>query len=167
MSFECKFCNLQFKTLRGYNYHYHLKCDKGKLLENLNFERLKSPIITEFLENLKISPNYFSIQNEIERFKYFFNYAFRHKQRQDFPLYINRIDGAKSICYFKVINVINRQSHWIKIENTKTILDLILDPINKRIHKYCKENKIKFYRLLKYDLLKSDLYLEQLRLLIK
>lgn len=162
-------CSMTFKSETSWKFHQS-RCDCGRTLEIVKFERMRSPIINTFLDNLFISIQSLSIENDLDRFIKFFNEALVKLNRADFSYYIK--DVKKSIVLIKGLQDLTARKkkdfyvsyEWINITGEE-FFNYIIPYLNKRIENICKEKNIINYKLLEVD--NINFYLRELHKLSK
>lgn len=163
-------CNCQFSSERGFKYHL-TKCDCGRTKDICKMERMRSPIINVFLDNLFISVKSLYITDDLDRFNLFFKEALNKIQRADMSYFIKDVkkNGIVLIKGLQDLTLRKKGDNYVSYEWVSITGDeffsYIISYLNNRIETLCKENKYINYNLLKVD--NVNQYLKELKKISK
>jgi hypothetical protein len=168
--FECA-CGKSFKNERAWKSHIK-RCDCGRTINIVKFERMRSPIINIFLDKLFISTQSLFIENDLDRFILFFKEALCQINRQDVSYYIKELKqtGIVLIKGFQDFSARKEEDaeyvnyEWNSIKGCE-FFNYIIPYLNDRIEEHAKNNNLFGYKLLKID--DINLYLRELKKLSK
>ena len=164
-------CNLTFKTERSWKSHMK-RCDCGRTINIVKMERMRSPIINDFLNKLFISTQSLFIENDLDRFILFFKEALCKIDRKDMSYYIKElkqtgivlVKGLQDFSARKAEDAEYVNYEWNSIKGCE-FFNYIIPYLNNRIENICYDKKIFGYKLLKID--NVNLYLRELKKLSK
>jgi len=148
-----------------------MKCDCGRTKDIVKMERMRSPIINEFLDKLFISIQSLYIKDDLERFITFFNHAIIQLQRQDFSYFIKDVKKNSEVLVKGVQDLTLRKKNdnyvsyeWISM-NGEDFFNHIVPYLNNRIEKIADEKHLQNYNLLKVNNVNE--YLRELKKISK
>lgn len=159
-------CNCVFKNERAWKFHL-TKCDCGRTKDICKMERMRSPIISVFLDNLFISVKSLYITDDLDRFNLFFKEALNKIQRADMSYFIKDVkkNGIVLIKGLQDLTLRKKGDNYVSYEWVSITGDeffsYIISYLNNRIETLCKENKYINYNLLKVD--NVNQYLKELK----
>lgn len=163
-------CNCSFKSERAWKFHM-TRCDCGKTIDIVKMERMRSPIIDRFLDNLFIDKEALYIEDEFDRFIRFFNNALCKINRQDFSYFIKDVKNKGSVLIKGLQDLSIRKKgdryisyEWITLTG-KEFFEYIIPYLNFRIVEYCNEKGYFGYKILKVG--DVGIYLRELKKLSK
>lgn len=153
-NFKCC-CEMSFNNERAWKYHM-TRCDCGNTLKLVKMERMRSPIISTFLDNLFISVDALKIEDDLDRFNKFFHEALYKINRQDMSYYIKELkDGVVLIKGLQDLTVRKKNDKYISFEwistDGKTFLNYIINYLNNRIKLLKVNDKYDRIKLLKVN----------------
>jgi D-arabinose 1-dehydrogenase-like Zn-dependent alcohol dehydrogenase len=157
---------MSFKTERAWKYHMS-KCDCGNTLKLVKMERMRSPIISTFLDNLFISVDALKIEDDLDRFNKFFHEALCKINRQDISYYIKELKKDGVVLIKGLQDLSNRKIgdkyvsfEWIQITG-KEFLNYIISYLNDKINILKENDKYDRIKLLKVN--DVNQYLKELK----
>jgi D-arabinose 1-dehydrogenase-like Zn-dependent alcohol dehydrogenase len=157
---------MSFKTERAWKYHMS-KCDCGNTLKLVKMERMRSPIISTFLDNLFISVDALKIEDDLDRFNKFFHEALCKINRQDISYYIKELKKDGVVLIKGLQDLSNRKIgdkyvsfEWIQITG-KEFLNYIISYLNDKINILKENDKYDRIKLLKIN--DVNQYLKELK----
>jgi hypothetical protein len=159
-------CSMSFKSERAWKYHL-TKCDCGNTLKIVKMERMRSPIISTFLNNLFISVDALKIEDDLDRFNKFFHEALCKINRQDMSYYIKEVkkDGVVLIKGLQDLNIRKIEDEYVSYEwiqiTGEQFLNYIISYLNDRIKILKKNDKYDRFKLLKVN--NVNQYLKELK----
>ena len=169
MSFKCQW-GCKFDTERGWKFHM-TRCDCGRTKDIIKMERMRAPIIDDFLDDLFISKESIFIIDDLDRFDKFFHDALIKIDRQDMSYVIKDVKNKGCVLVKGLQDLTIRKQddeyvsyEWITLTG-KEFFDYIIPYLNLRIVEYCNEKGYIGYKLLKID--NIGLYLRELKMLSK
>jgi len=163
-------CGMTLKNERGWKFHL-TRCDCGRTKDIVKMERMKSPIISTFLDNLFISTQSLFIEDDLDRFIKFFNEALCKINRQEMSYFIKDVkkDGVVLIKGLQDLTIRKEDDKYVSYEwinlSGDEFFNYIISYLNERIENICHEKNIIGYKLLKID--NVNLYLRELKKLSK
>ena len=170
MDFKCA-CNCHFQSESVWKFHMS-RCDCGRTKDIIKMERMRSPIISVFLDNLFISINALKIGDDLDRFNKFFHEALIKIDRQDMSYFIKDVKNKGYVLVKGLQDLTSRKQgdkyvsyEWVSLD-AKEFFDYIISYLNNRIVEYCNEKGYIGYKLLKIDD-NIGLYLRALKKLSK
>ena len=169
MNFKCACC-YEFKSELSWKCHMS-RCDCGRTKDIVKMERMKSPIIDKFLDNLFISKQSLFIEDDLDRFNKFFKEALIKIDRQDMSYFIKDVKNKGSVLVKGLQDLTSRKKddkyvsyEWVMLTG-KEFFDYIIPYLNRRIE-YLNDKENIAYKLLKIDD-NVGLYLRKLKMLSK
>lgn len=169
MNFKCQ-CGMSLKNERLWKFHL-TRCDCGRTKDIVKMERMRSPIISKFLDNLFISIQSLFIKDDLDRFIKFFNEALCKIQRADMSYFIKDVKGKCNVLIKGLQDLTLRKENdkyisqeWISITGDE-FFNYIIPYINEKIENICKEKNIAGFKLLKVD--NVGIFLRELKRLSK
>ena len=163
-------CGMGFQTERGYKFHLS-RCDCGRTIDLCKMERMRSPIIDIFLDNLFISTQSLFIEDNFDRFSKFFKECFVRLERPDFSFYIKELkkNGIVLVKGHQDLSLRKDDDDYVSYEWSNIsgvdFFNYIIPYLNERIENMCEKNNLIGYNVLKVDNVYQ--YLRELRKLAK
>ena len=163
-------CGMRFNTERGYKFHM-TRCDCGRTIDLCKMERMSSPIIDIFLDNLFISTQSLFIEDDLDRFSKFFNEAFVRLERPDFSFYIKELkkDGIVLVKGLQDLSLRKEGDDYVSYEWSRitgvVFFNYIIPYLNNRIIEIATDKNLIGFHLLKVG--DINVFLRELRKLAK
>ena len=159
-------CSMSFNSERAWKYHLS-RCDCGNTIKIVKMERMRSPIISTFLDNLFISVDALKIKDDLDRFNKFFHEALCKINRQDTSYYIKELKKGGVVLIKGLQNLSIRKENdnyvsyeWIQITGEE-FLNYIISYLNDKIIILKENDKYDRIKLLKVN--DVNQYLKELK----
>ena len=163
-------CGMEFKTERSWKFHM-TRCDCGKTKDICKMERMRSPIISTFLDNLFISTQCLYIEDDLDRFIKFFKEALCKIDRREMSYFIKDVkkDGVILIKGLQDLTLRKEGDKYVSYEwitlTGDEFFNYIIPYLNDKIDGICNDKNLIGYKLLKAD--NVGVYLRELKKLSK